>query len=121
MKIYVAGKYAPHTLEDCNNDLHAVSRIVNNNTKDAIRCGIELIRLGHIPYIPHLSHFIFLELKENEPDLPREFWYKFDYEFLEHCDALFLLSHSRGADKELQWAKEHGLQIFYSLSEVPKV
>jgi hypothetical protein len=40
---------------------------------------------------------------------------------LECCHALYFIGSSRGADIELQRAKDLGLQIFYSLDEVPEV
>lgn len=111
MKIYVAGPYTPKT-----NDIHDAARLAQANTDAAIQAGLALIKLGHLPFIPHLTHYMHIVSKE---PLPYEFYCEYDMAWLAHCDALFLLGHSKGADAELAWAIEHKLLIFYSLDEVP--
>ena len=37
------------------------------------------------------------------------------------AEALLYLAPSRGADKELERAKELGLRIFYSIDEIPDI
>lgn len=111
MKIYVAGPYTPLT-----NDIHEAPREAYKNVQKAIRAGIEIIKRGHIPFIPHLTHFIHLETDE---PLPRDFYYYYDMFWLQLCDALLFLGPSEGANKELNWAAEHGLTIYYSIDEIP--
>jgi hypothetical protein len=112
MKIYVAGPYCPH-----EGDIHDAITIAAQNTKRAIQAGIQLIKKGHLPYIPHLSHFIH---QESEEPLPREYWYRADFEWLRDCHALLLIGHSKGADAELAWAIEHDMKVYYSIDEVPQ-
>ncbi len=111
LKIYIAGPYTP-----VDSDPHDAPRIAYANTRAAIRVGIELIRRGHIPFIPHLTHFIHVE--SDEP-LPAAFYKEYDMVWLRHCDALYFLGPSEGANRELKWATEHGLRIFRALDEIP--
>ena len=111
LKIYVAGPYTPS-----HGDLHDAARVAHKNTLRAIRVGIEIIERGHIPFIPHLTHFIHLETKK---PLPAEFYYNYDKIWLKCCDALLYLGPSEGADREKQLAKTLGLRIFHSIDEIP--
>jgi hypothetical protein len=112
MTIYIAGPYTPQ------GDLHDAARIAHHNVENAIRAGIEVMKRGHIPYIPHLTHFIHLQMRDDEA-LPKEAWYKFDENWESKCNALLYLGRSQGADAELARAKEHGFRIFYSVDEIP--
>ena len=114
LSVYVAGAYTPET-----KDLHDASRIAHINTKKAIRAGIEIIKLGHYPYIPHLAHYIFLEMEHDEAKgRQANFWYEYDMAWLDKCDALFYLSKSKGADAELEYAKKTNKLIFYSIEDM---
>lgn len=112
LKIYIAGPYTP-----VNTDQHDAPRIVHKNVIKAIRAGIKVIKKGHIPFIPHLTHFIHLETEE---PLSKEFYYEYDLEWLKLCDAFLYLDSSEGADKELQIAETLGLKIFNSIDEIPE-
>src|SRR5205823_11197183 len=68
---------------------------------------LEVIRKGHVPFIPHLTHYIHLE---TEDPLPVEFYYEYDMVWLQSCDALLHLGPSRGADRELEYAEKRGLK-----------
>ncbi|MGA2790288.1 MAG: DUF1937 family protein [Candidatus Bathyarchaeia archaeon] len=113
LKIYVAGPYTP-----ANSDPHDAARVAHQNTLKAIRAGIQVIEKGHVPFIPHLTHFIHLETKK---PLPAQFYYAYDKVWLEFCDAFLYLGGSKGADKELQLAKKLGLRIFRSTKEIPRI
>lgn len=109
--VYVAGPYTADTTED-----------VEANVNVAMRFGIALIQLGHVPFIPHLTHFLD---KLNEDGaygvrLGYEDYMAYDQRWLERCDALLLINHSPGADRELKRAKEIGLHIFKDLGKVPR-
>ena len=114
MKIYVAGPYGAQEWEKAEHD---VCRTVHHNVREAIEVGIALIEKGHTPFIPHLSHFIQMEM---EYPLPPAYWYSLDKEWLAVCDALFYMGSSYGADAELELAKELGLKVFTTLDEVSK-
>ena len=111
MKIYIAGPYTP-----MNSNLHDAAWVANKNVKKAIMAGIQIIRKGHSPFIPHLTHFIHLETDE---PLPKEFYYEYDIEWLKLCDALLYLAPSNGADIELNIAKNMNLIIYKNIEEIP--
>lgn len=103
MRIYVAG---PYTKGD-----------VAMNVRTAIFEGDHIARLGHYPFIPHLSHFWHLVLPHDDID----FWYKQDNEWLKACDAIYRFKgESHGADAEVKLAKSLGLIIYESIFDIPK-
>lgn len=113
LKIYVAGPYTP-----TSGDLHDAVRQAHQNTLHAIDVGLELIKKGHLPFIPHLTHFIHMQSKEA---LPAQFYRDYDLAWLPQCDALFFISESTGANREKKWATEHGLTLFTNMSQVPNL
>ncbi len=113
MKIYVAGPYTPTGVS-----LHDAAWLAHKNTVRAIRAGIRIIRKGHVPFIPHLTHYIHLE---TDSPLPASFYRRYDLTWLRYCDAVFFLGPSIGANKERKWAEQHGLRIFHNISEIPTV
>ena len=113
MRIYVAGPYTPTRVS-----LHDAAWLAHKNTIRAIRIGIQIIRKGHVPFIPHLTHYIHLE---TDSPLSASFYRRYDLTWLRYCNALFFIGSSIGASKERKWAKEHGLRIFLKLSEIPRV
>ncbi len=100
MKIYVAG---PYTKGD-----------PVMNTRNTIMAAEELVRMGHVPYIPHLSMFWHVVAPH-----PYEFWLEYDKAWLVCCNALLRLpGESSGADKEVALAHELGIPVYYSLDEI---
>jgi len=70
MKIYIAGPYSggdPIT-----------------NVRRAIRVADALAALGHIPFVPHLTHF-WHQISPHR----YEFWLDYDMHWLELCDAVY--------------------------------
>ncbi|MCL4397381.1 hypothetical protein M1494_03495 [Candidatus Parvarchaeota archaeon] len=116
LKIYIAGPYTPK-----NASAHDAARIAHENTVDAINFGIDTIDKGHLPYIPHLSHFMHLYGKET---LSYEYYTKADIEWLNDCDAILyyhpITEESKGADNELKIAIGSGKTVFFSPYEIPR-
>ena len=85
------------------------------NVRNAVMAAEQVLRRGHIPYIPHLTmlwHFI----------SPHEyqFWLDYDIEWLRLCDALLRLpGESSGADKEVALSEGLGKPVYYSVHEIP--
>lgn len=101
MIIYIA---APYSKGDIGENLHTVFEVA-----DAI------LMKGHIPYIPHLTHFWHIVSPK-----PLGFWYKYDLYFLNLCDALIRIpGDSIGADREEARATQLGKTIFHSIDEIP--
>lgn len=103
MRIYIA---APYTKGD-----------VAKNVRRAIEAAEAVVRKGHTPYIPHLSHFWHLVAPH-----PVDFWYAYDLEWLAVCDAVLRLDgESVGADREIEVAEYLGLPVYRALEEIPDV
>lgn len=86
------------------------------NSEIAQHVAYELIKKGHVPLVPHLS--VYASYRDK---VSYEWWMEYCFEWLGQCEALFYIGPSKGADIELARAKELGLQVFYSLDEVPVV
>lgn len=101
MLIYVA---APYSLGD-----------LVSNVRFACEVGDKILAKGHIPFIPHLSHFWhFVSPKSYEE------WLRIDRAFIPRCDALLRVDgKSPGADMEVDLAKRLGVPIYYSLEDIP--
>jgi hypothetical protein len=110
LRIYIAG---PYTASDQSG--HEL------NTHRAIDAGIAVFNKGHYPYIPHLTHYVDLRAKGTGVNLSWSDYIKWDLPWLDLCDALLYLGKSKGADLELERAKEHKKRVFFSVSEVPNV
>ena len=105
-----AGPYSPtrHEGNDCLQE-------VQLNVDRAVDAGILLLKLGHEPFIPHLSHYVALRPQAN---FLKTVYYDWDLSFLDHwAEGLVFLGSSPGADRELARAKDRGLTIFNNLME----
>jgi hypothetical protein len=84
------------------------------NTRKAIEVGNELVELGFVPFIPHVTLLWHLVIPHDV-----DYWYKYDNEWIKKCDALFRLEGgSYGADQEIKLAHELGIPVFFSISEL---
>jgi hypothetical protein len=108
LHIYVAGPYTAAELE-----------ALEKNAKAAIDAGIAILRKGHIPFIPHLTHYVDLRAHELKIEISWAEYMTWDQAWLDKCDALLYLGSSRGADIELSRAVSKGMQVFHSLNEIP--
>lgn len=94
MIIYIAGPYSSGPDE---------------NTRRAILVGHDVMDAGHVPYVPHLSHF--MELVRPRP---YEDWMSMDLQIIPRCDCLIRLSgESSGSDREVALAIELHLPIVF--------
>jgi hypothetical protein len=81
---------------------------------NAVKAGSQLILAGLFPFIPHLFGLI----PDGEP-VGYEGMMIYDLAWLERCDALLRIpGYSPGADREVARARELGLPIFFTTSEV---
>lgn len=100
MKIFISG---PYTYPD---------PVIN--TRNAIFAAEEVIKKGHIPFIPHLNHLWHLICPHDI-----DFWYEYDLHWLQICDAILRLpGKSSGADKEVEFADAKEIRIIYDLNEL---
>ena len=85
------------------------------NVRNVIEVADYLLNRGHIPYVPHLTHFWHL-VSPKAVDI----WYDYDMNFLEHwaeC-VLRLENDSVGADNEVKRANELGLPVYFNITDL---
>ena len=107
MHIYVAGPYSGASASE-----------VERNVRTAIAAGVEIIRRGHYPYIPHLTHYVDL-VKDTVLRLEWEDHLDWGLAWLDRADALLYLAPSRGANIELEYATKKNKRVFRSLEDIP--
>jgi hypothetical protein len=110
LRVYVAGPYSASTKKE-----------VEQNVKEAIEVGVAILKKGHYPYIPHLTHYVELLSQEQGLGLRWEDYVDWDLTWLEVCDAFLYMGSSKGADIELGYAKRLGKIIFLGLDEIPTI
>ena len=103
MIIYIS---APYSLGD-----------VSENIRRVCFAGDEILRKGHTPFVPHLTHLWHLISPKSWEE-----WLNIDFQFIGVCDTLLRLNgESKGADLEVAEAKKLCMIIYYSLEDVPDV
>jgi hypothetical protein len=105
MRIYVSGPYR-------GKNFHQVW----SNIMKATKISVELMKKGHAIYCPHWNWFV--ETQSEDFD-----WFDYlrqDIEWVSVCDALFLIDHSPGADRELAHAEKMGKKIYRRVADVPE-
>lgn len=115
MLILIAGPYRSGTHDDPIR--------MEENLRRLESVAVPLFRAGHIPMI---GEWVALPLgrqagsKGVGDPLYDEFAYPVADRLLEHCDAVLRLpGASKGADQDVQLAKERGLKVYFDVSEVP--
>ena len=98
-RVYVSG---PYTKGD-----------VAQNVRIATEVADRLIKAGHFPYLPHLTHFWHLLFPG-----PYEQWMALDLEWLKVSEYIVRIpGESKGADIEIEKAAEWGIPLM-SLDEL---
>lgn len=110
MKIYIASPYSAETEEG-----------LEHNTNYAVDIGIKLFKMGHIPYIPHLTHWVDKRAQQICITISWNEYIKWDLEWLDLCDAILYLGESKGTKIELARAIEKKKKIYYSVEDIPQV
>ena len=102
MKVYIASPYKKGDKEE--------------NVMRQISAFNLLVTHGFTPFAPNLGHYVDLHYPR-----PCTWWLEYDLKWLECCDALLRLDgESNGADREVARAKELGIPVYYSVSEILK-
>lgn len=83
------------------------------NIRNGMLAGIELIKRGYTPFIPHNDMIQYML----DPDtLDYETILKQDLAWVKKCDAILRLpGDSPGADREVQYALSQGLLVTHSM------
>jgi hypothetical protein len=89
------------------------------NMEKAVLAGIECIKKGQYPFIPHLHLFTHTLAESQGLEIPWQTWMDIDDAFLHCCDAILCLGSSKGSNIELSVARDMKIPIYYSVDEVP--
>ena len=112
MKIYIAARLTAKTPD----------RLLMNGGI-AIRAAIEVMKKGHIPFVPPLDYLIYMmSTPEDLDEIGNEYYYKYSCEWLKCCDAIVIvngLDDSKGVKKEYKLAQDLGMKIFKNVKEIP--
>lgn len=111
MFIYVSGPYSAGS----DAEPSARDAAVQANIERANQIALELVRLGHVPFVPHTM----MAGWEDRLGIPRELALEVCHRWVERCDAIYVIGSSPGADSELAVAETHGLTVFRGLDDVP--
>jgi len=115
MMILISGPYRSGT----NND----PELMQQNLDRLEAMALPLFRMGHIPVIGEWFALPLLSLagsKEPGDEIYQEISYPIAHRVLTKCDAILRIEGaSKGADQDVEVGKRLGLQIFYSLEEIP--
>ena len=107
MKIYVAGPLSADIKEKRD-----------YNIAEARNAGIEILRKGHVPFVPHT---ISEGWHDDSSLLHLKDFYYLDAKWLSLCDAILMLpgwKESTGSMWEHAFAKVLNLEILYDINEV---
>lgn len=84
------------------------------NVREAALMGDRVWRAGFAPFVPHVFSL-------GEVIVPREYEdaMAFDFEWVRRCDALLRLEgESPGADREVAYARECLIPVYYNLEDL---
>lgn len=97
-KVYVAGPISQGNREQ--------------NVNNAMIAAAELIRRGYAPLVPQLTHYM-----DPAGLLPHSTWMEVDLPWVAVADCVLRLpGPSRGADLEVEFAKERSIRIVHAIS-----
>jgi len=115
MLILIAGPYRSGT----NDDRELMQQKLNN--LEAV--ALPLFRKGHVPMIGEWVALPLMHLAGSvKPgdEAWEEIQYPVAHRLLEKCDAVLRIEGaSKGADQDVQIAKERGLPVYYNIEDVP--
>ena len=84
------------------------------NCQRAIQVGLELMDHGYAPFVPHYSYFVDRDSMIGKGRY--EQWIAIDFSYISTCHALLRLSgRSKGADREVAFAHDRGIPVFYRI------
>jgi hypothetical protein len=84
------------------------------NVRKACEAGDKLLEMGHIPVVPHLSALWHCISPKSWDE-----WLIIDRALIPRMDALLRLPGiSKGADKEVELARELDIPVYYSIESI---
>ncbi|HEY0143373.1 MAG TPA: DUF4406 domain-containing protein [Thermoanaerobaculia bacterium] len=113
--ILIAGPYRSGTGDD--------PQLMDENVRRMEAFALPIFRAGHIPLIGEWFALPLIELAGSEEvgdDAFDEIFHPVAERLLTRCDAVLRVGGaSAGADQMVRVAEERGIDVYYSLSEVP--
>jgi len=98
--VYIA---SPYTIGD-----------VAENVANQEETAHKILDIGHCPIVPLLSHYLHIRRQRKYED-----WIKMDMAIIPRVDVVLRLpGESKGADREVELAKELGIRIIYDLKDL---
>ena len=94
---------------------------VIENVEKAMGFAIELIKKGYVPIYTHANYYLDVIAQEKGIKFSYEDGMKQCFGILERCDAMLYLGYSSGCNRELRFALDHGIPIYFSIDELEKV
>lgn len=86
-----------------------------SNVRNAILVADGLLEHGFVPYLPHLTALWGMVVGDKTFDQ----WLAYDEAWLLKCDCVLRIQgESLGADREVEFAKKHGVPVFYNESDL---
>jgi len=114
--ILIAGPYRSGT----NNDL----QLIHQNMERLEAMALPIFRKGHIPMIGEWVANPLIKLAGSKAvgdEIFKEIQYPTAHRLLTKCDAILRIEGaSKGADQDVEIAKELGLKVYYNLEDIPK-
>lgn len=109
MRIFIS---SPYSNGDTSTEAERVA-----NVHRSIDTAEQLVALGHVPFLPLLSHYWQEKFAHDHA-----FWMKWCLQWLSVCDAILRLDGtSIGASIEERAAREVGIPVYYSVEDIPGV
>ncbi|WP_298999281.1 DUF4406 domain-containing protein [Flagellimonas sp. S174] len=116
MLIMIAGPYRSGTGND--------PKLIQQNMERLEAMALPIFRKGHVPMIGEWVANPLIRLagsKEIGDAVFKELQYPTAHRLLTKCDAILRIEGtSRGADQDVELAKELGLKVYYDLDEIPE-
>lgn len=115
MMILIAGPYRSGTNDD--------PVLIQKNMDNLEAMALPIFRKGHVPIIGEWVALPLLHLAGSKAPGDaawNEIQYPVAHRILEKCDAVLRIpGASKGADQDLEVARQKGLKIYYHLDEIP--
>ena len=117
MLILIAGPYRSGTNDH--------PKLIKRNLDNLEAMALPIFRKGHVPMIGEWVALPLMHLagsKKMGDDVWNEIQYPVAHRLLEKCDAVLRIAgESKGADQDVEIAKQRGLKVYYSLDEIPEI
>lgn len=115
MLILIAGPYRSGTNDD--------PQLIRKNLDNLEAMALPIFKKGHVPMIGEWVALPLLHLagsKKPGDDIWNEIQYPVAHRLLEKCDAVLRIEgESKGADQDVNIARERGLKVYFHLNEIP--